>query len=41
MPKGVVVKRDFIKAGNTKRPDETDTLSKVDEGKDFVKAGEK
>lgn len=41
MPKGVAIKRDFIKAGDSKTSNETDTESPVDKGKDFVKAGEK
>lgn len=40
MPKGKVSKRDNIKAGESKRVDETDEISPVDKGQDFVKAGE-
>jgi len=39
MAKGVAKKRDIIHQGGTKRADETDTLSPVDKGKDFVPAG--
>ncbi len=41
MPKGTAVKRDFIKSGDSKKPDENDTLSPIDKGKDYIKAGEK
>lgn len=40
MPKGVAIKRDHIKQGESKTTQETDSLSTVDKGCDFVKAGE-
>lgn len=40
MAKGVNLKRDHIPTGDSKKPSETDTLSSVDKGIDFIKAGE-
>lgn len=37
MAKGGATKRDIIKQGENKRPSETDTLSPVDKGQDFVR----
>jgi len=41
MAKGNAVKRDHIKVPDTLKPDEVDTLSSIDQGKDFIKTGEK
>jgi hypothetical protein len=38
--KGNAIKRDFIPAGQSKKPSEVDTLSNTDMGFDFVKPGE-
>ncbi len=40
MPKGNATKRDNIPSTDRIKPEETDSLSPVDKGKDFVKAGE-
>jgi hypothetical protein len=40
MAKGTAIKRDIIKSGDNKKPEETDTLSAPDQGHDFVKANE-
>lgn len=40
MPKGSKPKNDYKKPTDP-RPDETDDLSPVDKGKDFVKPGER
>lgn len=40
MPRGTAIKRDYITNRDTKRNEETDTLSPVDKGKDFVPAGQ-
>ena len=41
MPKGKTQKPDFVKQGETKPAPVEDQPSTVDQGKDFVKAGEK
>jgi len=40
MAKGSAKKREFIASIDTKKPEETDTLSTTDKGLDFVKQGE-
>lgn len=41
MAKGSAVKRDIIKAGDSKRVEEIDVESSVDKGRDYVKPGER
>ena len=41
MPKGVTKKPDYKKPGEVSKPEEQDTPSPVDLGKDFVKPGER
>ena len=41
MPRGKAQKRDHIKTTDTVKAEEQDTLSTVDQGHDFVKAGER